>query len=371
MERLSSKVSVRQLSWFFLAICPLSKLLILPSMVYYVSLNDAYLAVLMFGLIDLALLFMMTKIMSATNKSVTEILKECVGEIGCKVVVGAYGLLLIFKALVLTFEESLLSLSILYEGTTNLLAIIPLFAILLYVGFATTNSTFRTVELFAPFVLVALAFITFLSVTATDLSGVFPVLEYGASPILKSLYGFSFWFGDFIILIPLLNDVRMQKNFRKKIIGSYAINVAIVVVLYIIVLGIFGMLAPRQLFFIAKISKYSVTFSNLGRIDFVFMCVLVLGMILWSVVMFALGVKLLAYSLGTKKLFVTLFFTVGGFIYVALTYKNIQLTLNFATNILSPFAIVMQYILPFGILIMQKVLAKRQKKLEKIKEVSK
>ncbi|MEG1520509.1 MAG: GerAB/ArcD/ProY family transporter, partial [Clostridia bacterium] len=305
MEKLSSKLSVRQLSLFFFVLCPLSKLLVLPSMMFYVTLRDAYLVVLIWGVVDIIFLTLLINMMSKTNLSVSKIIEMCVGKVGSRVVVGLYGLLFVLKSLVMAMEESDLSMSIVYEGTGRIIAVLPIFLVLAYAGVATVNSSFRTVELFAPFVIGAMIVILFLSVTATNLREIFPIMEFGGAPIAKGVLSFAFWFGDFIIIIPLLNDIRLQRKFRAKIIGSYAVNVAIVAVFFVVIIGVFGVLAPRQLFFISKISRYSVTFSSVGRVDFIFLCALILGMILWCACMFMLGINCLSIATGIKRAYLT------------------------------------------------------------------
>ncbi|MEG2116947.1 MAG: GerAB/ArcD/ProY family transporter, partial [Clostridia bacterium] len=187
MEKLSSKLSVRQLSLFFFVLCPLSKLLVLPSMMFYVTLRDAYLVVLIWGVVDIIFLTLLLNMMSKTNLSVSKIIETCVGKVGSRVVVGLYGLLFVLKALVMAMEESDLSMSIIYEGTGRIIAVIPIFLVLAYAGVATVNSSFRTVELFAPFVIGAGIVILFLGITATNLSEIFPILEFGGKPIAKGV----------------------------------------------------------------------------------------------------------------------------------------------------------------------------------------
>ncbi|MEG1805168.1 MAG: hypothetical protein RR327_02120, partial [Clostridia bacterium] len=161
------------------------------------------------------------------------------------------------------------------------------------------------------------------------------------------------------IIIPLLNDIRLQRKFRAKIIGSYAVNVAIVAVFFVVIIGVFGVLAPRQLFFISKISRYSVTFSSVGRVDFIFLCALILGMILWCAVIFMLGIKCLSIATGIKRAYLTVPIVVASFAFLMLSHHKISQTMEFVIQFVSYFAILMQYVVPIFIMIMFKSLQKR------------
>ncbi len=366
MEKLDTLVSSRQLTVFFLLVAPLTKFLVLPSLLFFTASRDAYIVVLCYLAIDIIFLALMLDLVKNDKRTLSEILTDAIGTVGKNIVFVILGLYFLLKTLMPVLEQALLSHNILYESSPSLALVIPIFAVLCYGGIVGFKSSFRTIELLT--MLFAFGIVTMIlsAMFASDVQGIFPVLEYGVSPIIKSLFSFSLWFGDFVILLPLLGNIKKVKHTTRNILIAFTIGMATVTVMYIIILGIFGVLAPRQLYIITKVSKYSVALSNLGRVDFLFIAINLVGMILHTTILFTSMVYFFHEALKINKTIISWVISILLLVFTMMYLLRFKAITNIVISAFSYFVLAVQYIFPLIIY----ALAKWKKALGAIPEKS-
>ena len=114
----------------------------------------------------------------------------------------------------------------------------------------------------------------------------------------KQLFNGSYqsliWFGDPIVILCLAEFLEKKKGFKKVAI-SFASSAVVTVLLVTVFYAVFGSIAERQYFAPLKMSKYSITLSNIGRLDY-------FGALLFSAVsIYSLTFPLLLTSLCLNK----------------------------------------------------------------------
>lgn len=360
---INNDVKPRQIMLFFALFCPIAKLFIMPASYCYYSGKDCHLGVAIQGIIDIIFLYLILSVIQKDSRSLYEIFCSALGKAATKIIFFILSLYYLLKAIVPILEQLLICYEVLYESTPKSIFFIPLFIVAFYASVSGFNGIFRSIELFSPFILFSLLCIGFLSLTSVELNELLPILEYGVYPLKKGMESNLLWFCDFTVLLPLIDHVKLKDNDGKKIVFSYFLGILIVVAFLVITVGIFGNSAARQVFLISKISKYSIAFSNLGRIDFIFIIILFLGETLYFSFLLSLSTKTLSIATGFKSyLSATIIcgsatvFTIG---MLLKSYEVIAFLQEYSLCLFAPIDVLFPIFLP----IISKITLKNEKKL--------
>ena len=87
--------------------------------------------------------------------------------------------------------------------------------------------------------------------------------------MLEGAFKTLLWFGDPIYVLFFLNEVKKDNKMTKKVVISYLVSAIIIFIVLTVFYAIFGSIAKRQFYAPIKMSKYSITLSNIGRFDYV------------------------------------------------------------------------------------------------------
>ncbi len=367
MEKLRQNVTTRQLTLFFALLCPIAKLFIMPASYCYYAGKDCWIGVLIQGLIDVLCLFILLSVMKKDGRSLFEILSSAIGKRATKIIYFYLSMVFIAKAVVPILEQLLICYEVLYESTPKRIFFIPLFIAAFYASISEVNGIFRSIELFAPFIVFSIFGIGFLSLSSVELYELFPIFEFGVRPTGVGMIANLLWFGDYIVLLPLLDNVEIKGKNVSKILFGYIFEIVIVAAFLIITVGIFGSSAARQVFMLSKISKYSIAFSNLGRIDFLFIIVLFLGETIYSSILLALATKTLVTSTGLKTklcaLIVCATTAVFSITMLLKSYAVIEFLQTYSLAIFSP----IYFGMPIALPIISRITRNNEKKLRQTK----
>ncbi len=338
-------------------VAPSIKLLILPAQIYFLSGREFYLPILLHGLLDLVLLFVILYIKKKVNLSFVQMCESVLTKTGTKIVFALYAIYFLIKLTIPLIEQNLVAIDQLYESTKTSFFLIPLFFTIGFCAFKGGKSIFRASTFLSLFLGLAYLGLIFLSIFESNFSEIFPLFEFGFKPVAKGAFTSTLWFGDFIVLLFLFDFAKDKATSQKgynpiyKIMIGQAFSIVLLLTFFLIILGIFGVTTPRQFYLLTKISKYSTAFSSIGRLDFLFFITVFLAMITHVCAITSILVDVLVYIFNVKRVALavlaclTLFFLV------------LNLSPIFATLLLDyivfymPFVIFMQYIIPLFILI--------------------
>lgn len=346
MGKLNSDLSTRQLIIFFALVCPVAKLFIMPASYCYFSGKDCWLGILIQGAIDLFCLLAILFAIKNDGRSFFEILCSAFGKIGAKFVYFLLSLYFLLKAFITILEELLICYEVLYESTPKLIFFVPLFFAMFYSQVAGFNGVFRTIELFAPFFAFSFFGLGFLSLSSFDIEELFPILEFGFRPIGTGILAHIGWFGDFSVMLLVLNNARIEKKDIGKLSAAFSFGIFLAAAFCVVAVGIYGNSAPRQVFLLSKISKYSIAFSNLGRIDFLFIIILFLASAIYCCTLVTCASKCLTTVTGFKPWINALSLSVALAVFSIMslpkTYLAVEILQSYSVVIFAP----LQYGLP-------------------------
>jgi len=102
-----------------------------------------------------------------------------------------------------------------------------------------------------------------------------PIIDVPLGKIAEGSLNTSIWFFDSPYLLLCLGHFKPEKKQTKKIVLSY-LGMALITLVYMAILqSEFGALTERQFFSPIKMGKYSVSVSNIGRIDYIAVCAII------------------------------------------------------------------------------------------------
>lgn len=122
-------------------------------------------------------------------------------------------------------------------------------------------------------------------------------------PIKDVLKGSLFsanWYTEAAFLLFFLGNFEYEKRAALKVISSYAIGSAAVLLFLAVFYGVFSDIAIRQYNAVAQISKYTTSFTSLGRVDYLFIFALALVMIFRLCVPAQMCVHCICKAIGCK-----------------------------------------------------------------------
>ncbi len=126
----------------------------------------------------------------------------------------------------------------------------------------------RIGELFFVLILSSLILLVVLGGFTTSFVRVLPIFDIDWSKIFETCYGFSLWFGDFIIMYLFMG--RIKEDGKKKdwiFVVSLAVSVVLMSFAYVIFYGLYGLLSSEQTNAISAISQFSLLSLDIGRVD--------------------------------------------------------------------------------------------------------
>ena len=170
---------------------------------------------------------------------------------------------------------------------------------------------------------------------------------------------------DALELTFLIASLLLYNNITKKLTLSFIVYSVITIGIFVIFYSIFSSIAERQYYAILKMSKYSITLSNIGRYDYI------ASLLLSAISVYQTSLPLLLASMALKDCFPFKNRFISPIIILAVTLIITLLTQNhffpsieFIQKYLSYFFIAMTYILPLLTLL----LLNRRKQLWFLKE---
>lgn len=322
-----SKIAPRQLYFFFACIAPLGKLVLLPTQLAQYSANDLLFPAAINFLLQASVIFLIM-LLSRSNSTFFDLLVNTFGKITAKILICIFSLFLIFVSFLPILEQKLFIQSVFYDTLPSTVAFSTFFLFSAYICAKPAGVLGRTWDILAPLAIFGIVGILVFSVANADFAALAPVGVTGAKSIFQStLYTVS-WFYDSAMLLMLMGRFEYQKGMAWKSTLFYLLGAAVILLYLAIFFGIYEGIAVRQIFSFAKIGKYNSGVPVLGRIDYLFIFALTLGLSFYCTMPLHLGVTCLVQAFGGGKYRPALFSVGANLIIFILT---ILMTYHFAT----------------------------------------
>ncbi len=284
-----NKISSRQLYFFLSCIAPLGKLILLPARLVEFTRNDLLFPVLIHLILQAASIYCIM-LLSRRNQTLFSMLENTFGRIAASVLFGVLSLFFLYAAIFPLIEQKLLVQSVFYDTLPSSVTFAPFFILSAYVCAKPLFHHGRMWDVLAPISAISLFAILLFAMNTADMGAISPVGSTGVSAILKGTQVSFLWFYDSAILLPFVGSFRYEKGMAVKATSFYLLGGAFVLVFLALFYGVFSDIAIRQTFAFAKISKYFSASAILGRIDYIFICLLAIAMALYTLLPVHAGV---------------------------------------------------------------------------------
>ena len=257
-----------------------------------------------------------------------------------------YAIYFLIKAFIPILEQkNTISLTF-YESQPTLLIFMPYFIVAFYIIVKGVNAFFRSVGLVFWLWLTAFIITLALSISSAKFSALLPIIQ-PKNKILKGTYTAFLWFGDPISILFFEKFLKDKKALFKKSVIAFITCALATLLLYIVFYSIFESISERQYYAPIKMSKYSLTLSNIGRLDY-------FGAILFSIVsVYAVTMPILLANVCVMQVFKLKKTYLSGAILVAietilvfLFQNEIFENIKFIIDNIMPFLLVVCYALP-------------------------
>ena len=346
------KIKLRQICFLFAAIMPVTKTIIYPATLTYYAGNNLLLSSALNFLLMGAVLALVIFLSYRTDMTFVDLLQNTFGRVTARIIYGLFALFFAFSALLPLMEQKGFVAQVFYENIPSFIAFAPLFGVSFFAcvkGFKTIG---RAADIALPVFAVCFAVILLLALPEADFSALLPV---GGDGVFRgSLYGLN-WYTECLYPLFFLGHFEREKGAWWKAGLSFLCGAAATLGFLAIFYGIFADIAVRQQNAIAQISKYTTSFTSLGRIDLLFIFALALVLVFALCIRAQLSVHCACKALGgvnpllpAAALNILLLVLIVFFKY---SYLELQ---TFFTRSLWPVFIIFAYVLPAAALLLRK-----------------
>lgn len=287
----------RQISFFFLAFLPVTKLFMMPSVIAKYAAEDMWISVLINLLLDFFTMFGFIILLKKENVTYFELLNRVYGKTLSKIILFSYVLFFMLKVVVPINELKDYVVKTLYITSPDANVFFPIFIVFIYFALKKLRVVGRCSDIMWLFTFVGLILIFCLSLPNVDLEALLPVGATGIKGILGGSYSALGWFGDCVYFLFFIGEYRQEKGSALKILSGYALSLISVLVFALLFWCTFSSIAYRQKFALTEISKYMTIINNIGRFDYIG-----IFFVMFSDV-FALGLPVYFSSLILRKIF--------------------------------------------------------------------
>lgn len=263
------EINVRQICLFFIALTPLSKIFMLPSIMAGYVKEDLWILGLIHTCLDvLTVAVLVAAAKKFGSKNFYSLLSDNFGEVVARVIYGFYVVFFLLKAFTpLIEQETYLELT-LYETLPTKFVFLPFFIVSFYLALKPLRAIGRLSDVIWFTTIFSFALLFAIAFIKIDFASILPIGASGFKNIAKSSYFITPWYGDAVYMLFFIGEFDYEKKPLPKIVLSYGITSLLLLLFYISFYGTFTSIAERQILAITEVSNYNSVISNIERFDY-------------------------------------------------------------------------------------------------------
>ena len=244
------------------------KLSALPSLMFSYAGNDSYVACLIALIIDMFATFTVISILiKHPNKSFKEMLTETFGKTITTIIHFFLTIYFLAKCILVLQELHDYFIATLFEELNPVYFLIVLGLIILYSTFRNYRIIGRTIELIFWPTMIALFFTLLYPIEDMQIEKLLPIFEQGPYPIYKAISRTTFAFGDFMILLPLFNKIKLNEKSKKTLTIFVVGTISFIFIFYVIFVGCFGKYSISQTLALGELPLHNTTPETIGKLE--------------------------------------------------------------------------------------------------------
>lgn len=268
-EMIKNDIKLRQVAFVFLALMPVNKVLMLPSILAHYCAEQLYLPLILNLLFDGIMLFLILKIGERYPRTtIFEILQINFGEKLTKVFCFLLGSFFFLKSFVPILEQKYFVDNTLYEVFPNFISFFPLLFLSAYASIKGLKALGRAVDISVFFTILGFLTIIYFSVSSANFNLLLPIFQKPHYNTLNASFSSIIWFMESAYMLLFIGHFKPTKKYKTKIITCFSIGALFVIAISVIFYGVFGSVSYTQLFAASDITIYTTKIINIGRFDY-------------------------------------------------------------------------------------------------------
>ncbi len=314
-------VNSRQIAFFAAFVLPIYKLLEAPSLLARFAGGDLLLPALLHFLLQTALLITLLYAASRSKKTLLERLNEKLGK-WAYLLYGLYAAWFLIAAVLPLLDLEKFVYAVFYDTSPTFFSFALFFVFSAFLCCKGIKATGRIADLSLFLFLLPFIALLIMSLNEADINNLLPVFE---RPFGHTVSAFTYTaphFSDLLFLLPLIVNLRFEKNDGKKITAGYGVGALCTLIFLAVFYGVYSTIASREHYAFSKIAQYFPVLSVVGRIDliFVYMLCIVLFFFVASPLHFA--TESIAHITDAKgKVLISTILNFAAFLFVLLCNK--------------------------------------------------
>ena len=263
----------RQIAFFAAFVLPVYKLLEVPSLLARFAGGDLLLPALLHFILQTGLLIALLYAASKSEKTLLERMNEKLGRWSL-LLYGLYAVWFLFAAVLPLLDLEKFVYAVFYDTSPTIFSFALFFVFSAFLCCKGIKATGRIADLSLFLFLLPFIALLVMSLNEADVNNLLPVFQ---RPFNHTVSAFTYTaphFSDLLFLMPLIVNLRFQKNDGKKIVAGYAGGALCTLVFLAVFYGVYSTIAPREHYAFSKIAQYFPVLSVVGRIDLLFVYML-------------------------------------------------------------------------------------------------
>jgi spore germination protein KB len=266
------------------------------------SYRDAWIAALIASIFEIVFLYIaITAMRLWQDKDIYAGLKNKVTPIGAKIVLGVLMLFFLLQSIITIKITNHLLTSTLYEDLGVHTFTIPLLLVGVFFCYSQTRAVFRSGEIFAFLVILALGLALLPSLGKSTPSEVLPMLDNGFRPLFGGIYKNLGFIESSMFLLMFSGSVKIERGFTRKFLISAGLGALVFVGFVFLFTTVFGPLAESKPLAIVNLTQVSSYISQNGRVEWIMVCVWLILLIMRFGVTFYCAFAAIRYVIGTRN----------------------------------------------------------------------
>ncbi len=271
------------------------KFLMFPALTTRFAGRDSYLSVFVGLSIDLlllaAVLLIATKYPDTTFK---ELLSNAFGKWFAKLIFFIMFVYMFMKGTLLIKQMHNYLLESLFDEFKWFKFVIPMTAIIVFIISKNLRAIFRSIEFVFVVVAACIIVVLIIPITNMEVFAILPFAEYGALPVFEGFFRTCFTFGDYLIILLLMGNIKFKKKGGKVIFGFAALSAVLTVIFNIIFVCLFENISTNRNLSVTDIPLHSNLPFTIGRLDWVAIIFWIVALLLQIGVFMILATECLA-----------------------------------------------------------------------------
>ena len=345
---MTKKITAFELGLIIFTINLVGKVHALPSLLAGYVGEGLWISTLISFTIDFILLIVVLNILNKIRgRNFCNVLIKKFGKVVGKVIVFSIIIFLILKTFIPFIEQKNSIELTFYESQPTDFTFLPVYIVTFFIALKGLTSFTRSVNIVFWGLIPGVIAVLLLSFSAVDFNRILPLFAKPLPTILNGSFKTAIWFGDPLLLLFFSEYIDENEKLNKKIITFYLISVLIYVSGLILFYAVFENIAVRQYFAPLKMSKYSVTLSNIGRFDYFATLLIITANVYGLSLPIVIASNLLSSVIKFKSKYIApLIVTSLSFILTLITSHGFYGHLEFMQNYGVWFLLIITYLLP-------------------------